>query len=271
VAEQFSLNVRPVSTGLGDEGFPSLGSADVVAMRTPKIAILGEDPVQAMSFGWAWYTLDRVYEIPTTVVRARSVPRTPLADYDVLVIPSSGGLAGALGNRGIERLQNWVRDGGTLVTIGGATDFAIDEEGLNLIDLKSWYDAEDADDSLRFDVPGAILHGTLDPNLWLSAGYPDSTLPVLATGSRIYLPPDGPPSASRRMVGRYAADSTQIKMSGQVWDETLARLAGAVFAYEERVGRGRVIAFAEDLNFRGYWRGSDRLFLNAVLLGPSAP
>jgi hypothetical protein len=43
-----------------------------------------------------------------------------------------------------------------------------------------------------------------------------------------------------------------------------------VFAYEERVGRGRVIALAEDVNFRAYWRGGDRFFLNAVLLGPSA-
>ena len=36
----------------------------------------------------------------------------------------------------------------------------------------------------------------------------------------------------------------------------------------ERVGH---VAFAEDLNYRGYWRGADRLFLNTVLLGPSAP
>jgi hypothetical protein len=35
------------------------------------------------------------------------------------------------------------------------------------------------------------------------------------------------------------------------------------------VGRGRVIAFAEDPNFRGYWRGVDRLFLNAVVVGGS--
>jgi hypothetical protein len=32
-----------------------------------------------------------------------------------------------------------------------------------------------------------------------------------------------------------------------------------------------VIAFSEDPNFRGYWRGANRLFLNAVVLGPSAP
>ena len=39
----------------------------------------------------------------------------------------------------------------------------------------------------------------------------------------------------------------------------------------ERIGDGRVILFAEDLNFRAYWRGANRLFLNAVVLSPSAP
>jgi hypothetical protein len=32
-----------------------------------------------------------------------------------------------------------------------------------------------------------------------------------------------------------------------------------------------VIAFSEDVNFRSYSRGAQRLFLNAVILGPSAP
>ncbi len=35
----------------------------------------------------------------------------------------------------------------------------------------------------------------------------------------------------------------------------------------EYVGRGRVVAFAEDPNFRAYWYGSQRLFLNAVFFG----
>ena len=37
------------------------------------------------------------------------------------------------------------------------------------------------------------------------------------------------------------------------------------------VDRGRVVVFTEDPNFRAYWRGAQRLFLNAVVLGPSAP
>ncbi|MCH7684739.1 MAG: hypothetical protein IIB35_13655, partial [Gemmatimonadetes bacterium] len=60
-----------------------------------------------------------------------------------------------------------------------------------------------------------------------------------------------------------------LRISGLAWDESLDRMAGSVFVYEEHVGLGRVIAFAEDVNFRGFWRGARRLFLNAVVVGPS--
>jgi hypothetical protein len=117
-------------------------------------------------------------------------------------------------------------------------------------------------------VEGAFLRSELDPGYWLSAGYDATALPVLVEGSRIYLRPEGPPSSRRRVVARYA-EGDSLRISGLAWEESLERLGGAVFAYEELVGRGRVIAFAEDPNFRGFWRGARRLFLNAVVVGPS--
>ena len=276
VARGFGVRVTAVATGLADPGYPSLGSGDhVIPVRTADIAILAEDPVRAYSFGWAWYTLDRQYEVPTTVLRIRSVADTPLDPFNVLVIPSASGeeLGKELGEEGKSRIERWVREGGTLVTIGESTEFARKE--LELIALRSWYDErdqaddEDAAEPRRFDVPGAMLTSELDPDYWLSAGYQDDRLPVLVTSDRIYLEPAGPPDSDRRVVARYAADRPLL--SGHAWDETLERIPGAVFAYEQRVGQGRVISFAEELNYRGYFRGGNRLFLNAVLLGPSAP
>jgi hypothetical protein len=109
----------------------------------------------------------------------------------------------------------------------------------------------------------------LDPEAWLAAGT-SAELPILARSARIYLPPAGPADSDRRVVARYAPKD-RLRLSGHLWPESQDRLPGAVFLYEERVGAGRVITFAEDPSFRAYWRGSDRLFLNAVVLGPSAP
>jgi len=269
IAQRFRLSVDGADTGLADMGFPVLGSGDwVTTARKAKVAILAEDPIQGYSFGWAWYTLDQQYQIPVTVLRAGSVANKPLDDYNVLIVPSasSSALEAELGEGGVERLDNWVRDGGTLIALGSATDFAREQFELG---LRSWYDLEENENAQRFNVPGAIFNVELNEHNWLTAGYDAPDLPVLVNSNRIYLMPEGPPSSRQRAVASYSAEG--LRISGHAWPETLERMPNALFAYEERVGGGRVIAFIEDVNFRAFWRGTNRLFLNAVVLGPSSP
>ena len=189
-----------------------------------------------------------------------------------MIIPAAAGsrLSEELGEQGIERLKQWVRDGGTLVTIGASTQFA--REQLELIELRDWYETYETDEgeeAQHFGVPGVIFRATLG-EYWMAAGYEGGELPVLVDSDRLLLPAEGPPSTQRRVVASIATGE-RARISGHAWPETLERIGGAVFAYEERVGRGRVIAFAEDVNYRAYFRGANRLFLNAVILGPSAP
>jgi hypothetical protein len=267
--QRYSLRIDASSTGLADRGSPSLGSGDVFHIRKPEIAILAEDPVAGYSFGWARFVLDRQYEIPATVIRTQSLRSARLSRYDVIIVPDISDTTSfkrIAGDDGIERLTRWVRDGGTLVTIGDAADLARGPMGISR--LRSWYEEEDNEQVQRVATPGAFMRTDLDRQAWLTMGY-DHGLAVLANSARLYLPPDGPPSPSRRPHVRLAADDARI--AGHLWDESAERLPGTVFAYEERAGRGRVISFVEDINFRGYWRGTDRLFLNAVVAGPSAP
>ena len=60
-----------------------------------------------------------------------------------------------------------------------------------------------------------------------------------------------------------------LRLAGYLWPEAPARLAGTPYLWTERVGRGRVIAFAGDPNYRDLWRGMLPLFANAVFLGGS--
>lgn len=269
VAEEFGLEVKAVSTGRAEAGFTAPGSPTTIDFRKPEIAIVAEYPVFGYSFGWLWYTLDRQYKIPHTIIRTRSIRNMQLDRFDVIVLPavSGGMLAREIGEEGIERLKRWVRDGGTLVAItGGATDFV--REQLELTALKSWYDIEENKKKQRFSVPGAIFRTYINTDTWMTAGLPD-VLPVLVNSANIYVPSDDPPSSARRVVVSYAEED--MLAAGHAWEESLERLPGAVFAYEERVGGGRVISFAEDVNFRAYFRGANRLLLNAVVVGPSAP
>lgn len=270
VADRYALELRAVDTGLAEGDRPSLGSQEVIYLKAPSVAILAEQPIHPYSFGWAWFTLDRQYEVPVSVLRLRSLDSADLAQYDTIILPEILGDAAAIekfsDEAGRERLAQWVRDGGTLVTLGSGTEVA---RNLELISLRSWYDDEERADSLRVTVPGAMVATDLDRNHWLTAGVA-AGFRGLVNSSRVYLLPDGPPSNRQRAGVRYASGD-DFDYNGHLWDESKERLPGAVLAFEERAGRGRVIAFAEDINFRAYFRSGNRLFLNAVLAGPSAP
>jgi len=69
------------------------------------------------------------------------------------------------------------------------------------------------------------------------------------------------------VAGRYArADS--LHLSGLLWPEGAERLARTAFLTRERRGKGQVILFAGDPVFRRSMRGLERLFVNAIVLGP---
>ena len=269
IAERYDLVVRAVDSGLAEGRNPSLGSGDVIYLKAPKIALLAEEPIHPYSYGWAWFTLDRQYELPVSSLRVSSLSKADLAAYDTIVLPEVtdvDALERHAGEKGLERLARWVREGGTLVTLGSGTEVA---RNLELIALRSWYDDEDHEDALKASVPGAMVATALDREHWLTAGVPDH-FRALVNSERLYLAPEGAVSANRRSGIRYAS-ADDFRFSGHLWQESRERLPGAVFAYEERVDRGRVIAFAEDINFRAHYRSGNRLFLNAVLAGPSAP
>jgi hypothetical protein len=269
LAEKYDLEVDAVNSGRADSGFPPLGTIEGNRVKKPTIAVMGNYPLDAYSFGWIWHTLDRVYDIPHTIINTTSIASTPMERFDVLIVPETGSsseMERYLGEAGMKRIQQWVRDGGTLVTIGSASDFMVNN--LELGSLESWYDQEENENAQRVSVPGAFVRAELDKNEWIVSGY-DYDLPVLINSNRLYRTTDGPPSSAQRTPVKVAEDNVQI--AGHMWQENIERLPGSVFLYEQRIGSGRIISFAEDVNFRGYWRGADRLFLNAIILGPSAP
>ena len=53
-------------------------------------------------------------------------------------------------------------------------------------------------------------------------------------------------------------------LSGYASKDNLEKLAGTPSLIAERHGDGSVILFADNPNFRGYWYGSNKLFLNSL-------
>jgi hypothetical protein len=250
-----------------DDG-TDLGSNSVFPVKPPRVALLGGPGIGGNSFGFTWYAFDQRLHYPVTTVATASLSAAFLENFDVLVVPSSqGNLAGQLGDGGRTAIQAWVRNGGALITLDAATAWLATEQ-LGLARLRLRRDTTRADSAggapLPADVPGAIVRVTGDTLSPLLAGIRDGDFPALIFSDRVYNVPKD--LRAGEAVVRYV-DKTRLRLAGYLWPEVPDRLAGSPYVWTESVGRGRVIGFAGDPNFRDLWRGLLPLFANAVFLG----
>ena len=281
IASRHRAEVVPIDDSYVREGM-SLGSRDVRALIEPRVLLVYDAPGQGYSVGWARYVLERRYGQRTTAVRASSLGRARLADYDVIVFPS-GNYGGEVGEGLLDRLRAWMRDGGTVITMAESSRWA-SREGLLATETErrggraegddppdpdtpdqpiEYLDAISPEDESPEGVPGAILRTLLDTEHWLAAGT-DGEIGALVQGSRVFRPVTLDEGTN---VGRYA-DLENLVLGGIVWEESKPQLANKAFLIHQPVGRGQVVAFAEDPNYRAYTEATQLLFMNAVLLGP---
>ena len=283
IAGRHGAEVVPIDNSYVREGI-SLGSNRTRALREPRVLLLYDEPGSAYSVGWARYVLERRYGQRTSVVRSSSLGQVILSEYDVVVFPS-GNFGSAVGSGMVDRLQAWMRDGGTLITMAASSQWAT-RENVSLLNTTSerrggrpagedppengtpdqpitFLEAIAPEDEAPQDTPGAILRVILDQEHWLSSGT-DGEVGAVVQGTRIFSPirlGDG------RNVGRYGEEEGLV-LGGIVWDGAEPQLANKAYLIHQPVGRGQLIAFAEDPNYRAYAEATELLFINAVLLGP---
>jgi len=63
------------------------------------------------------------------------------------------------------------------------------------------------------------------------------------------------------------ADAKGLVVSGYCWPETLALLPGRASVLYQSSGRGHLVAFADDPNYRAFSPPLQRFFFNAVFFG----
>jgi hypothetical protein len=289
LATKHGAEVIPIDSTYTESG-TSLGSTSNAFLKPPRVLLAWDTPTASTSAGWTRYVLERRYNQPVTIVRSASLGRANFADYDVIVLPS-GNFAGVIGEPVLARIKDWLRGGGTLITIAEATRWATGSN-VGLLDtvalLKDGrpdipqtgnaggsggaaaagtnfnYDKAIQPDRERPEPqPGAILRVTIDTEHWLSAGQDDATQ-VMIEGSRVFAPIK---LNSGRNIGIYGKKDDLIA-SGLIWPEGQDLLIQKAAMMHQPFGSGHVIAFAEDPNYRAFTEASMLLFMNAVLLGP---
>lgn len=287
LAARHQLEVVPIDTAWVEDG-PSLGSNTVRVLKRPRVLLAWDVPVQSLSAGWARFTLERRFGQPVTAVRVASLGRVDLAAFDVVVLPS--GNYGTALDGVLPRLREWLRSGGTLVTLAEASRWAATERaGL----LETYTELRDGRPDRppreqerepprgappeKFDLDaaltpprerpeataGALVRVVMNLEHWLSSGT-DGEIQAIVEGDRVFAPLTFDRGTN---VGLYAPRE-RLVAGGLVWEAAQVQLARKAFLMHQPVGQGRIIAFAEDPNFRGFTEQTQLLFLNAVLFGP---
>ncbi|MFQ5929367.1 MAG: M14 family metallopeptidase, partial [Acidobacteriota bacterium] len=301
VAAAVGVDVYPTSISWVEKGI-SLGSSQVLYVKKPSLALAYHLPTSPYSVGTTRYLLEQVYRYPVTIIHTRQLRRADLSKYNVLILPdasdSFGGYQDALGEEGAQQIKEWVKGGGTLVAIGNATQWLTGEK-VGLLDtsrefrggkpekgvskpdsegesaetsepsrgLSQSFDLDKAiqpEKELPANTPGAIMRVSLDTEHWLAFGY-DGDTQVLVKSRNIFTPIK---LDKGRNVGLYMQED-KILLSGFTWQDAQKQMAQKAYLMHQTHGRGHVVAFAEDPNYRAFCDGLNLLFLNAVFFGPA--
>jgi len=257
-------SVHRASTGMPTEG-PALGNNASGRLGNPRVALLRGSPLNANSYGFHWHLLDVVAGIPHSVLPIDRVASADLSRFGVMVLPSGG----ALPSSAKSAIERFVRDGGVLVATGRSGHWASreilgleakkrarDDTRSKLSDL-SFAERRDRADEDR--VPGAGVRMHLDTTHPLTAGLGEK-LTVIKT--------DADPLPIGDSGFAVASYTRGVRVGGWISERNIGHIRDEPAVTAHRLGRGWVIAFADDPTSRGFQHAPMRLLLNAIVFGP---
>ncbi|MDD5545025.1 MAG: M14 family metallopeptidase, partial [Acidobacteriia bacterium] len=139
-AKQFHVTVYAEDTMLSESGI-DLGSNFVRSIRKPKIAVLTGSPVSPTEFGAIWNLFDNRYGIDFTALKIDQLRSADIHDYTVIILPddqgTGRGYSRAIDRNTVDKLKNWMREGGTLIGIKGGAVFATEKRsGISSVTYK---------------------------------------------------------------------------------------------------------------------------------------
>ena len=236
--------------------------------------------------GWTRWLLER-YEFPFEVVYAQALDAGNLSStFDVLIFPD-GAIPGRDG-RGtdgdcisgndapaeyrdrtgrvtaqttIPQLKRFAEDGGTILAIGRSTAIAA-QFGLPVSDALVEPQPAGRTRALtpdKYFVPGSILRVTVDNTTPVAYGL-DKEVDVFFDNSPVFRLEKNGAAHGVRAVAWFASEAPL--RSGWAWGQRY--LNGGAAVVEATMGKGRVLLFGPEINFRAQSHGTFKFLFNGI-------
>ncbi len=231
--------------------------------------------------GWTRFVLEQ-FGFPYTTIRDAEIKKGGLNDsFDVILLPNDSVSAitgekpagdraerfarmreeyppeyrSGIGKEGTEALKSFVQKGGTLVTLGEASEFAIEKLGLSVRDVT------DRRTTKEFWCPGSTLRAKFENASPYAYGMPREGLVLYMGGSPAFEIVPGQHNENYHVVVRYA-DSDLLESGWLIGESVLAKKAAVVVAQYEK---GRVVLFGIRPQHRAQTHATFKLLFNTLI------
>jgi len=262
IAKESNVTITGVSTGL-TEGI-DLGSSNFKKIDVQKVALIVGDGITPYDAGEVWHLLDQRYDMLITKLDTRNFNRADLSRYTDIILPNN--LDSALTKEDAKKLKTWVENGGTLIGYKNAGKW-INKNDLLKIEFKT---KKDSAQNISFEqkgkysgaqvIGGAIFETKLDRSHPIAFGYKNSVLPVFRN-STLFIKTDKN-SYNNPII--YTEDPL---LSGYISDNNKTELKNTAMFKVGNLGKGKIIYFTDNTNFRAFWYGTNKLLMNAIFFG----
>lgn len=262
IAKKHQVDFYGVGTGWADNNM-TLGNPEVDKLDMPSVAMIVGEGVTSYDAGEVWHHIDQRYNIPLTMIDKRQLYRANMSRYTTLIMVN--GRYRDLSKSELRKIREWVNDGGNLILFRNAIDWAISEEIIHLESAKD--KAEDKKGQSQYQhsssssgasvLGGAIFEAKMDLSHPLCYGYDNDQIALFRRGTSLYETPSNNYSTPVNYTENPVA-------SGYIPRGFDKKAAGRAAVTVHQNGNGKVICFQDNLLFRGYWYGGNKLFGNAI-------
>jgi len=259
--KESNIEVFPIESGMGTAEV-DLGSPSMKYLEQPKVMLVVDGSTSSYDAGEVWHLLDQNYNMPVSLVPVDDINNNLLKKYNTVVLVN-----GARPNA--SSIKSWTEQGGTLITFKGASSWAINNDiakasvksrpNTNKSKVLKQYKNASAERGAQF-LGGAIFESHLDLSHPLTYGYDNSTLPIFKRNTLAL-------NYSSNPYAQPLVFKSNPLLSGYSSKPNQTYIGNSAAVIVSALGRGKVISFVDNTNFRGFWYGTHKLFANAIFFG----
>ncbi|GLR19388.1 M14 family metallopeptidase [Portibacter lacus] len=261
-AAETYINIYSVNSGKPSKGF-DLGSPSNNNLIKANVMMFVGDGVSSYDAGEIWHLLDTRYDMTLTKLDVNDARSADYSRYSVIIMP-----AGNYRDLSVDALERWVANGGTLICYKSAIDWAKRNKLVNIETVSSEKDTSEerqpyhmiSENNGRNVIGGAIFNTKLDLSNPLMYGIENDEMASFKRGTTFY-------ELTKNVYASPAIYTEDPLISGYITKENLKALSGTAAVFVGGKGSGKVVCFADNTNFRGYWYGTNKLLANAIFFG----